>query len=230
MSTASDTDTEFESEVSAYIDILVQTLLATDKRLQEIQVAQGNDSVCCQLKSYCRNGWPQLSEVAGPLKPFIPVKHTLLISKGLLLRGSHLVVPLSLRSEILNKIHSGHQGLTKCCQCAIQSAWWPAISKDIGEMISKCLVCCKTHYQYAEPLLSSTFPEYPWQRVASDIFEWNKHKYLLVIDYYSRFIEIAKLSTATSHDVINHLKSIFACHGMPESLTSDNKPQYSANE
>ena len=49
-----------------------------------------------------------------------------------------------------------------------------------------------------------------------------------MIDYYSRFIEIAKLSTATSHDVINHLKSIFARHGIPESFTSDNGPQYSA--
>ena len=104
----------------------------------------------------------------------------------------------------------------------------PLAKTYVGELISKCLVCCKTRYQYAEPLLSSTFPEYLWQRVASDIFEWNKHKYLLVIDYYSRFIEIAKLSTATSQDVTNHLKSIFARHGIPESFTSDNGPQYSA--
>ena len=160
--------------------MLVQTLSANR---QKISGNSCGDSVCCQLKSYCQNEWPHLSEVASPLKPFlIPVKHELSISKDLLLRGSHLVVPLSLRSEILNKIHSGHQGLTKCHQCAIQSVWWPAISKDIGEMISKCLVCYKTCYQYAEPLLSSTFPEYPWQRITSDIFEWNKHKYLLVID------------------------------------------------
>jgi len=76
--------------------------------------------------------------------------------------------------------------------------------------------------------MSSGFPDYPWQRVASDLFEWKKQKYLLVIDYYSRFIEIARMSTATSSDVINHLKSIFARHGIPESLTSDNGPQYSA--
>ena len=105
--------------------------------------------------------------------------------------------------------------------------WWPGISKNIEEMVSKCLVCCRTHYQYAEPLLSTSFPDYPWQRVASDIFEWNKQKYLLVIDYYSRFIEI-ELSMATARDVINHLKSIFAKHGIPESVVSNNGPQYSA--
>ena len=81
-------------------------------------------------------------------------------------------------------------------------------------------------YLHAEPLLSSDFP---WQRVASDLFEWKKSKYLLVIDYFSRFIEIGRLSTATSNDVITHMKSIFARHGVPESLTSDNGPQYTAN-
>jgi len=106
--------------------------------------------------------------------------------------------------------------------------WWPAITKDIEDTINCCLVCCKTRFQYAEPLMSSGFPDYPWQRVASDLFEWKKQKYLLVIDYYPRFIEIARMSTATSSDVINHLKSIFARHGIPESLTSDNGPQYSA--
>ena len=54
-------------------------------------------------------------------------------------------------------------------------------------------------------------------------------KYLLVIDYYSRFIEIAWLFTATSNDVITYMKSIFAHHRVPESLTSDDEPQYTAD-
>ena len=51
-----------------------------------------------------------------------------------------------------------------------------------------------------------------------------------MIEYYSHYIEIAKLSTATSSDVITHIKSIFACHGVLESLTSDNGPQYAADQ
>ena len=50
-----------------------------------------------------------------------------------------------------------------------------------------------------------------------------------MIDYYSRFVEIARLSTVTSNDVITQMKSIFACHGISESLTSDNGPQYTAD-
>ena len=163
-------------------------------------------------------------------KEYQPVKDELSVTNGLVLRGNRLVIPKSLQQEMLNKLHAGHQGITKCRQRALQSIWWPAIGKDIEETVNRCMVCCTTRFQHAEPLLSSEFPDYPWQRLASDLFEWKKSKYLLVIDYYSRYIEIARLSTATSSDVITHMKSIFARHGVPESLTSDNGPQYAADQ
>ena len=59
------------------------------------------------------------------------------------------------------------------------------------------------------------------------MFEWKKTEYLLVVDYYSRFIEVSKL-TSTTASVITHLKSIFARHGIPQVVVSDNGPQYSA--
>ena len=60
--------------------------------------------------------------------------------------------------------------------------------------------------------------------------QYKNSMYLLVIDYYSRYIEIAKLTSTTSKDIINHLKSIFSRHGIPERLISDNGPQYSSRE
>ena len=91
------------------------------------------------------------------LKQYFPVKDELLVTNGLLLRGNRLVIPQSLRLEMLQKLHAGHQGINKCRQRALQSVWWPAIGKDIEEAISRCMVCCKTRYQHAEPLLSSDF-------------------------------------------------------------------------
>ena len=49
-----------------------------------------------------------------------------------------------------------------------------------------------------------------------------------MVNYYYRFIEIAKVATTTASSVISHLKSIFSRHGIPECVTSDNGPQYSA--
>ena len=75
------------------------------------------------------------------------------------------------------------------------------------------------------------FPDYTWQKVATNLFfEWRKNAYLLVVDYYSHYIEILKLTTTTSADVIRQLKLIFARNGIPEELVSDNGLQYSAEE
>ena len=82
--------------------------------------------------------------------------------------------------------------------------------------------------QHPEPLIPFPFPQRPWQRVGTDLFEWKKTDYLLVVDYYSRFIEIAKLTLTTAMGVISHLKSIFARHGIPEVVVLDNGPQYSS--
>ena len=82
--------------------------------------------------------------------------------------------------------------------------------------------------QGAEPLRPSPLPELPFQKVGTDLFEWDKI-YLLVIDYYSRFIEIAQLTGSSSAEVVRHTKSIFARHGIPEVVVSDNGPQYTSS-
>ena len=95
--------------------------------------------------------------------------------------------------------------------------------------MKKCHECCKTQKQGAELLRPSALPDLPFQKVATDLFEWNNKTYLLVVDYFSLFIEIAKLTGSTAADVINCTKSIFARHGVPEVVISDNSPQYSAS-
>lgn len=92
------------------------------------------------------------------------------------------------------------------------------------------LLCCKEHAQPAEPLITSELPELPFQKVGTDLSEWEKRSYLLVVDYYSQYIEIALLKRTTAAEVITHMKSIFARHGIPELCVSDIGPQYSSEE
>ena len=59
-------------------------------------------------------------------------------------------------------------------------------------------------------MISTPFDDRPWKHLGSDLFCWKGHAYLLVVCYYSRFIELAKLSSATSEEFISHLKSFLA--------------------
>ena len=61
-----------------------------------------------------------------------------------------------------------------------------------------------------------------------DFFAFKGSSYLLLIDYYSRYVEMSKLHSTTSAAVIQHMKSIYTRHGIPEILVSDNGPQFSA--
>ena len=60
------------------------------------------------------------------------------------------------------------------------------------------------------------FPDLPWKKVGMDLFEWKKVTYIIIVDSYSQFIEIAKLDRMTAEGVIVHCKSIFVRHGILE--------------
>ena len=64
--------------------------------------------------------------------------------------------------------------------------------------------------------------------VKSCLFQWKKSHYLIIVDYFSRYIEISKLSQLTADAIVTHTKSIFATHGIPEVVYSDNGQQFSS--
>ena len=101
-------------------------------------------------------------------------------------------------------------------------AW---IIETVGGISQKCY---KLRKQRAEPLVASPFPDLPWQKVTTDLFEHKRENYLLIVDYYSRYIEIARLKQTTVEKVIQHTKSIFPRYRIPELVISDNGPQFSA--
>ena len=104
------------------------------------------------------------------------------------------------------------------------------MSQDIQKLIQHCPVCAKNAPVRYEPLMPSSLAKYPWQKVGSDLFLWKNETYIIVVDYYSQFPEILRLSFTTSQGVIRALKNIFSRHGIPETLFSDNGPQYDSKE
>ena len=69
----------------------------------------------------------------------------------------------------------------------------------------------------------------PWQIDASDKLEHKNQNYLVVIDYYSMYIEAIRLNGKTSSDIIECLNEIFSRHDYPQTLIADNMP-YNSRE
>ena len=220
---------EFASEVSCYVDSIMQNIPATDRKLAEISKAQSEDSVCQSLRFYVENDWPNdKSLVNENVKPYWQFRGEITVQNNLLLRGSRLIIPAQLRSEMLEKLHDAHMGIVKCRERAQNSVWWPGLSSQIENTVKDCAKCSRYQPDQAEPLLVTAFPDRPWQKVGTDLFNHNANTFLLVIDYFSRYIEVAKLDSLTSENVIAKMKSIFSRHGIPEEVISDNGPQYAS--
>ena len=124
-----------QSEVEAYVDQIICSLPATEGRLEQIRREQQQDTVCQRLTQYCQQGWPSRDNLPGPFKPYLTIAAELSIKDNLLMRGRRIVVPAVLQKDILDRLHTGHQGITKCRQRARHSVWWLNISKQIEEMI-----------------------------------------------------------------------------------------------
>ncbi|XP_046855956.1 uncharacterized protein K02A2.6-like [Xenia sp. Carnegie-2017] len=222
-------DNNLSEDLNIYVAQIVQNIPASERRLEEIRRHQQEDPVCTKLVEFCSEGWPDRNRITSTLLPYYFERATIKMQKGMLMKDSRLIIPSSLRLDILEKIHAGHQGIRKCRERARESVWWPGLSKHIENMVTDCSICCKYRENHAEPLLTTCFPQRPWQKVATDLFEHSGKNYVLVVDYYSRYFEIAPLKkSTTAEDVINHMKSIFSRHGIPETVVTDNGPQYAA--
>ena len=98
-------------------------------------------------------------------------------------------------------------------------------------MVENCQTCLKHKVNRPEPLCPTPFPERPWQEVGIDFFQCQSLDYLIAVDYYSRFIEIAAMNrNKRGSEVVRCLKSMFSRHGIPERVRSDNGPPFDSGE
>ena len=216
-------------EVESFINTITSNLPASQQRLQVYQKAQAADPICSRVTTYCRSEWPKCCN-DSELKPYWTVRGNLTLHDDLLLYGGRIVVPKQLQKETLMKIHTGHQGIVRCRLRAATSVWWPGISRELELFVQKCPECVKSIPNPREPLMPTPLPNHPWEKVATDLFQLDGSNYLLVVDYFSRYPEVIKLSSTTSKAVISSLKATFSRHGVPQVLMSDNGPQFDSSD
>lgn len=161
------------------------------------------------------------------------VKSELTVLGKLVLRGTRLVIPKSYQAKILQLGHLGHQGIVKTKRKLRTKVWWPGIDKGAEKVCKTCRECLLVGANPSpEPVIRNKIPEGPWRSLAADFLgPLPNGKYILVVvDYYSRWFEVAIMSTITSKTLIRALDHMWATHGLPEEIRTDNGPQFASNE
>ena len=153
LSGVTDSDRILQEDADAFVNLTMQSLPATEHRLEDIRQHQQQDEVCRLLVCYCQSGWPNKKKLPDIVRPYSSVAAELSVQNGLLLRGCRIVVPTAMRQDILEKLHTGHQGIVKCRERARQSVWWPGLSTQLMQLVKNCRECCREQKQPAEPLI-----------------------------------------------------------------------------
>ena len=92
------------------------------------------------LKESIIQGWPKdIKQRSLPLCSFWNFREELSIIDGIVVKGSHIVIPTKFRPELLSFLHDdSHLGIDKCIQQAKGSIYWPNITEDIKSIVNKC--------------------------------------------------------------------------------------------
>ena len=152
-------------------------------------------------------------------------RDSLCTAGDLILFGTRLVIPKDRQLCVLKAIHEGHLGIEKCKERARTCVYWPHINNAIEQYVQSCSVCnMYNRANQKEPLLSHSVPMRPRDKVSADYFSFAAQDYLLVEDYFSKYPEVVRVDSKSAEVTVEVMKGIFARHGIPTTVISDNVP------
>ena len=131
----------------------------------------------------------------------------------------------------LNNLHSAHQGTSAMQARANKSMYWPGINNHIKTFPDNCNSCWYNAPIHSnEPLISSPQPEWPFQQICGDYYDYQGHSYLAIADRFSGWLCLYhfKPGSVTSQNLITNCRNLFMNYGGLEEFSFDGGPQFTS--
>lgn len=189
--------------------------IATPEALKtrKIECECEKDDKLCTIRQCLENGkWD-----ACPLE-FKCVCNELCAVAKLVLRGCRIVIPEMLREQVVQLAHEEHPGIVKTKQRLRSKVWWPSIDRDAEKQCKSCHGCqLVAHPTNPEPMKHFEMPTLQWQDKAADLLgPMPEGEYILtIVDYFSRYFEVAIIKHIRTEDLIQCMNQVFATQGYP---------------
>ena len=191
----------------------------------------GRDPCLSTVREWVANGWPQQCDDPD-IKPYFNRKDEISLHHGCLMWGARVIVPPPGRIDLLNELHDTHPGIVRMKALARSYVWWPGLDKELETLCKQCTHCqSQRKMPPKSPLHPWEYPKQPWSRLHID-FAGPKYGYmfLVVVDACTKWLEVIPMKTATSATTIEQLRAIFAVHGLPQIIVSDNGSVFTSQE
>ena len=210
------------------MDVQVDTIQAITEMPEcipvvEIQQVSSTDNQLQQLKGIIITGWlDSRDELHVDLQLYWSYRDELAVIDGIILKGKCIIIPNSLKEQVLIQLHTNHMGIEKTKLLARECVYWPSIYANIEKYIKQCVTCLQfQQMQPQERMIHHDIPLKPWEVVGADVFHYINKNYLCIVDYNSKFPIIKRLEGLSAENLTNAVKIIFAEYGILHKLMSD---------
>ena len=210
---------------------LVQHMSSTCVSALHIKDWTTKDPLLSKVRRFIQLGWPNnVTEV--PCKPYFSRKGELSVLDGCILWGTRVVIPPPGRQPLLKELHQAHPGVTKMKALARSYIWWPNMDTDIETLVKTCTECQESRPSPpTAPLHPWEWPASPWSRLHIDFAgPYLGHMFLVLVDAHSKWMDVRLMHSIKAHSTIEQLRMIFATHGIPQKIVSDNGPTFTSQE
>ena len=196
------------------------------------------------------------SELPPDIAPYWPVRDCLYIVDGVILMRDRIllpktlhnnaiqtglpgyeriVIPPTLRKEIINSLHAAHQGVTSMNERARAGVYWPGITADIIKSRNSCGTCNRNMpSQSRTPPIEAHIPTTPFEAIACDFFHYAGKYYFVAADRLSGWVELSLVKVGTrdsgSHGLCTALRRLMVTFGVPVEISSDGGPEFASGE
>ena len=232
------TDMDYTERVESVAAIMTDTDAIS---MDDFKAACRSCPVLTKLCAHIPKPWPGRKTAVDPdLQPYYMIRNELSIVDDCVVRGTYrLVVPESLQKHLIDIAHETHQGIVRTKQRLRELYWWPKMDGQVEALIKSCTTCRqndKSAATHNAPLHPVPLPTAAWEKVAIDIvgpFENAPRDCrfaITLVDYYSKWPEVAFVSHVDTAAIIHFLTAIFSREGHVHQIVSDNGPQFTSAE
>ena len=144
----------------------------------------------------------------------------------------HETHPGCSKMKALVELHETHPGCSKMKALARSYIWWPKMDQEIEALVQKCSICQESRSSPpSAPLHPWQWPGQPWSRLHLDFAgPYMGHMFLVIVDAHSKWLDAHIMSSITSAKTIETLRSVFAIHGLPRVIVTDNGSSFTSEE
>ena len=203
---------------------------------EKVRTASAEDESMCLLADNIRTGFPgSKRDLPELICGFWEARESLRCSEGVIMYKDRIVIPSSLRKQIVENLHSAHQGVSSMYSRAQTIVYWPRLAADLEEARNACRSCHRNAPSQAKlPPTAPEIPTTPFQMIFADYFQLKAKHYLVVGDRllgWTEVIQVRKDSASSgSKGLCEALRMIIARIGAPEEISSDGGPEFTSKE